>query len=116
MARFCGKIGFTRTVEQKVPVNGVPVGNGVWEEQTVERTYYGDVTRNTRRWEQVSDRINDDLRVNNTISVVSDGYLNENLYAMKYVILSGVKWKITNVEIQRPRVILTLGGVYNGGL
>ena len=87
---------------------------GNWVEKIVERKYYGDVLRNTRRWEDNSDSVNDDLKLNNSISIVADGFAYENFAMMKYVRWMGSCWKITNVEVQRPRLILTIGGVWNG--
>ena len=103
MAKFFGKIGFTKT-EETAP--------GVYRETTIERDYRGDVLRNTRKWEN-GEHLNDDLNVNNQISIVADAYANENFFAMRYISWMGAYWKITNVEVQRPRLILTIGGVYN---
>ena len=104
MAKWYGVIGYGETVET------VP---GVHVEQITERSYYGDVTRNSRRL-QSSDQLNDDLNVSNEISIVADPYANQNFHAMRYIEFMGAKWKITNVEVRYPRLILTVGGVYNG--
>ena len=104
MARWYGKVGYATTVET------VP---GVHEEQITERSYYGDVNRNTRRLES-SGNLNDNVNVANEISIVSDAYAELNFHAMRYVEFMGARWKITNVQVQRPRLILQLGGVYNG--
>ena len=101
--KFYGPIGYAETVETKP---------GVWEEQITERMYYGDVTRNTRRL-QSSETLNDDINVANEISIVADPFANEHFYSMRYVGFMGAKWKISNVEVQYPRLILTIGGVYN---
>lgn len=103
MAKFSGKIGYAETVETEP---------GIWEEQITERTYYGDITRNTSRY-QSSGQVNDDISINNTISVVADPYAKENFQHIRYVKYLGTEWKVTNVEVQFPRLILTLGGVYN---
>ena len=103
MAKFFGTIGFT-TTEETAP--------GVFRAVTTERDYRGDVLRNTRKWEN-GEHLNDDLNVNNQISIVADAYANENFFAMRYISWMGAYWKITNVEVQRPRLILTIGGVYN---
>lgn len=106
MAKWYGKIGFAEAVE-KAP--------SVWvDEIVVVREYYGDLNRNNRRLQSVSDKLNDDIEISNEISIVSDPYANEHFYAMRYAEFSGAKWKITNVEVQYPRLILSLGGVYNG--
>ena len=107
MARFYGEIGFLRTVEED-PENRP----GIWVERLTKRKYYGDVLSNSRRWDQ-NGNFNDNLVINNRISIVADGFVRENLGAMKYVRWQGVNWKITNAEIQYPRIILTIGGEYH---
>ena len=104
MAKFYGKIGYANTVETKP---------GVYEEQIVERSYYGDLIRNTRRL-QSADQVNDDINISNEISIVADPYATNNVHTMRYADFMGTKWKIANVEVSYPRLILTLGGVYNG--
>ena len=104
MAKFYGKIGYANTVETKP---------GVYEEQIVERSYYGDLIRNTRRL-QSSDKVNDDINISNEISIVADPYATNNFHTMRYAVFMGTKWKISNVEVSYPRLILTFGGVYNG--
>ena len=104
MAKFYGKIGYANTVETKP---------GVYEEQIVERSYYGDLIRNTRRL-QSADQVNDDINISNEISIVADPYATNNFHTMRYAVFVGTKWKISNVEVSYPRLILTLGGVYNG--
>lgn len=87
---------------------------GVWCEEITERAYYGDVLQNTRRWE-TGEHLNDDLNINNKISIVADPYTYQNFHTMRYIKWMGVKWKVTNVEVLYPRLILTIGGVYNEG-
>ena len=103
MAKYCGKIGFAETKETKP---------GVWTEQITEHTYYGDMNRNTRRL-QSSGNLNDNIVIANELSIVADPYANENFHAMRYVEFMGTKWKISSVEVQYPRLILTLGDEYN---
>lgn len=102
--KFYGKIGFTYQAE---------TAPGVWEEKSEEKDVYGDVLSNVRRWETGSE-INEDLTVSNRLSVVASRFIYEHLGAMRYVDWNGTTWKIKSAEIVRPRVILTLGGVYNG--
>lgn len=102
MAKWYGNIGYADTVD-----NGV----GDWKERITVRSYYGDVIRNTRML-QNSGNINDDVNVNNQISIVADPYANDHIYDMRYVEYLGTKWKITNVDVQYPRLILSLGGLY----
>ena len=86
---------------------------GIWEEKLIERNYYGDVIRNTRRLEN-GESVNDDVVLNNSISIVADPYAYQNILAIRYIRWMGALWKVTNVEVQSPRLLLTIGGVYNG--
>ena len=104
MAKFYGAIGYVETVE---------TSPGVWEEQITERNYYSELVRNTSRF-QVSDQVNDNVNIANEISIIADPFATQNFHAMRYVEFMGAKWKITNVEVRYPRLILTIGGVYNG--
>ena len=104
MGKFYGKIGYAETKRTKP---------GVYEEDITERYYYGDISRNTRKLEN-SGGVNDNINIANEISIVADPYALDNIYAMRYVEFMGAKWKVTNVEVQPPRLILTVGGVYNG--
>lgn len=105
MAKFSGLIGY---VEQNVET-----APGVWVEQLTDRIYYGDVLRESRQWRE-ADKLNDNLTINNRISIVADDFAYSNFSSMKYVVWNGVYWEVKDVEIQRPRLILSLGGVYNG--
>jgi len=107
MARFSGTVGFLRT-EETDPENHP----GVWNEVLEEKRYFGDVLSNSRRWDQ-NGNFNDNLAVNNRISIVADSFARMNLGAMRFVRWLGDTWKITNAEIQYPRIILTLGGQYH---
>lgn len=104
MARFYGKVGYGQTVE-KAP--------GVWEDNITEIQYYGDVIRNSRRLTE-GESVNDNLTVGNSISIVADEYANNHFFAIRYVEWAGTLWKVTNVDVQRPRLVLRLGEPYNG--
>ncbi len=86
---------------------------GVWENKLTERNYFGNLNRNSRRL-QTADQLNDNIVIANEISIVADQFAYDNFHAILYVEFMGAKWKITNVEVQHPRLILTAGGVYNG--
>ena len=103
MAKFYGNVGYIKNTE---------VQPGVWADQAIEKQYYGDVTRNTSRFQQ-SDGVNDDISINNIISIVADPYAYHNFHTMKYVKYNGTKWKVNDVEISEPRLIISFGGVYN---
>lgn len=102
MAKFYGPVGYADTGETR---------SGVWEEQITERMYSGELIRNTRRL-QGAESLNDDVNIANEISIVADPFAYQNFYRMRYIGYMGVKWKISNVEVQYPRLILTIGGVY----
>ena len=107
MAKFYGTVGFVRT-EEKDPVDHP----GVYSNVTTERSYYGDVLSNNRRFEK-SDGLNDDLNIRNEISILADPFAFENFSYMKYVVWLGAKWKITDVKVTYPRMTLSIGGVFN---
>lgn len=105
MAKWAGMIGFCETVE---------TDPSVYVEKISERQYYGDVMRNTRRL-QSGDKVNDDINIANTLSIVADPYATDHIYAMRYATFCGAKWKISDVEVNYPRLNLTLGGLYHAG-
>lgn len=104
MTKFYGEIGYGESVEQSP---------GVWDDVIIEHKYYGDVIRNTRKL-QNGESVNDDITVNNSISIVADAYANEHFFAIRYIKWAGTRWKVSEVEVQSPRLLLRLGGVYNG--
>lgn len=105
MAKFRGVVGFAENVE-KTP--------GVHVEEITLRTYSGDIHRNNRRLE-FSGNINDNINIANEISILGDTYAFHHFYAIRYVEFGGAKWKVTTVDAtKRPRLVLTLGGLYNG--
>lgn len=107
MAKYCGNVGFVESVE---------VSPGIWEQKATEKKYKGDVLRNTRRWEP-RDTLIDNLNLNNMISIVAkDEYARTHVFAIRYIWWMGSRWEVTNVEVKTPRLILTIGGVYNGPL
>lgn len=104
--RFYGNVGYGESVES-------PPASGVWELVITELPYFGDVLRNTRKLEN-GEGVNKDIIVNNSISILADTHAIEHYFEIKYVVWEGVRWTVTNVEVQRPRLILSLGSVYNG--
>jgi hypothetical protein len=104
MAKFYGLIGFGEAVE---------TAPGVWEDSITERPYFGDVLRNSRRL-QTTDRVNDNLNISNEISIVADPYAMKNFHSMRYVTYMNTKWKVSNVTVQYPRLVLTIGDLFHG--
>jgi hypothetical protein len=106
MARFSGEVGYGESVED-------PPGSGVWIDKIIEFLYQGDVVRNTRQLTTIED-VNADITVSNSISIVADQYATEHFFNIKYVRWMGVLWTVGAVEVRSPRLILSLGSVYNG--
>lgn len=102
--KFYGAIGYGETVELRP---------GAWDDVITEKNYYGEVVRNSRRMQE-GEKVNDDLSVGNSISIIADAYANEHFHAIRYVRWVGTLWKVSNVDVESPRLILRLGGVYNG--
>lgn len=105
MAKFHGEVGYVPD-----PIETSP---GVYENVAEERVYFGDIINNIRRLEQ-GEGVNDNLVLTNSISIMADAYANEHIFAIRYVRWEGVLWRVNTVEVRRPRLILRLGGVYNG--
>jgi len=87
--------------------------DGVWIEEITERNYSGDVLKNVIRTKS-GETLNDNITVDNRLSIIADLFANENFQSMRYVKWMGALWKISSVEVIRPRLLLTIGGVYNG--
>ena len=104
MAKFYGIIGYGETIE---------TAPGVWTEQIKRIHYFGELIRNTCKL-QNSDKLNDDINISNEISILADPYAYDNFHSMRFIEFMNAKWKISNVEVQYPRLILTIGGIYNG--
>lgn len=104
MAKFYGKVGYGESVEKS---------NGIWEDVITERPYYGDVVRNSRKL-VAGEEINSDITVGNSIRIVADDHANQHFFAIRYVEWAGTLWTVSDVEVQSPRLLLRLGGVYHG--
>ncbi len=104
MSKFYGPIGYITQEE---------ISPGIWDDVVVERSYRGDILQNIRKWE-ANEHKNDDLVITNRISIIADPFAYDNFSTIRYVSWMGVRWKVNSIEIQRPRLILTLGEVYNG--
>lgn len=104
MAKIYTTIGYAPSF-----INTAP---GVWEEHVVEKKYYAELIRNSRHLES-SGQVNDNVNINNRISIVADPYARENFHTMRWIDFMGAKWKITDVDVEYPRLILTIGGLYN---
>ncbi len=105
MARFYGAIGYG-VAEETSP--------GVWTDNIIEHYYSGDVLRNGSNRSASSDSTNDNITINNQFSIVADPFAYQNFHNMRYIEFMGTKWEITNIDVEYPRLTLSVGGVYNG--
>ena len=103
MAKFYGKIGYETQVE---------TAPSVYTPNTTVREYYGDIARQSRRLEN-GQKVNDDINISVTLSIVADPFAYQHFHEMKWVEMHGTKWKISDVTPAYPRLELTIGGVYN---
>jgi hypothetical protein len=104
MAKYQGEVGYVKS-ELTSP--------GIFKEIATEHIHSGDVLRENRRWDS-TEHLNDNLVVSNRISIVADDFASKNFSNIRYIKWMDQYWKVTSVEVLRPRLILTIGGVYNG--
>lgn len=104
MPKYFGKVGFAESVE---------TAPGIWEDRIVERSFYGDVVRDLRRLQNHT-KLNDDITITNSFSIVADKYAYANFHKIRYLEYMGTKWKVESVDASTPpRLILDVGAVYN---
>lgn len=104
MSKWFGKIGYAIQKESEP---------GIWEEEIIERDYYGDLLTDNRK-RQSNNNVLDEITLSNMISIIADPFAYNNCSCMAYAEIMGAKWKISEVEVKPPRLNLTIGGVYNG--
>lgn len=100
--KFYGIIAYS-TTDETAP--------SVWTEDIRRVHYRGDILRFHSKQEVAG--VNDDINVANKISIIGDPYAFENFQHIKYVEWLGAKWKVTSVDVEFPRLTLSIGGVYN---
>ena len=103
MAKFYGNVGYIGSIQTEP---------GIWEEQVTLKSYCGDLIRDSSRY-QSSGGVNDDITISNSISIIADKYAIENFQHIKFVEYMGARWKVTNIEVKHPRLILSVGGLYH---
>lgn len=86
---------------------------GSYGEKIVERPLRGTVEKLSQKME-MGEKVNNDLSINNTLSLVADAYAREHFAAIVYVAWMGSLWTVSSVKVERPRLILQMGGIYNG--
>lgn len=106
MAKFYGKVGFAETIED-------PPNSSIFVEKFTEYPYYGDLNQDLRKL-QTPETLNENIMLQNVLEIMADKYLYEHYFAIRYVRFEGVCWKVGYVEVNRPRLRLRFGEVYNG--
>lgn len=106
MARYFGKVGYGISHE-------VPEGSGVWKLEIIERTYFGDTLRDSVS-NQTGYSTNDNINLGSKFSILADPFAYQNSQYIKYIEYMDALWKVTSVEVQYPRLIITVGGIWNG--
>ena len=106
MPKWSGIIGYSITQED-------PIDSGIYVEKFTERTYYGDLLANDRRF-QNNGQVNEDVVITNRLSFVADPFALTNFHNIRYAVINGVMWKVKSVEITPPRILVNVGEVYNG--
>lgn len=104
MARYFGSVGYVEDVE---------TAPSVYKSQVTERPYYGDEIIVNRRLEK-GEGVNDNVEIGNQFSILADAYAYEHFFAIRYITWMGKRWKVTKATVQRPRVVLDIGGLWNG--
>jgi hypothetical protein len=106
MARYYGTIGYASSTESAP-------GSGVWSDVIEKRSYFGDLLRSSSA-SRDAETLNKDIIIGNYISVVADEYAINHFSQIKFVELAGHYWEVVRVDVQSPRLLITLGSVYNG--
>lgn len=107
MARFRCKVGFVESVDA--------TGLGDYKDQVTEKTFRGEILQNYWRNENSDDKLVDDVTIDNRFSIIASPYAYKHIDRIKYIEWSGVKWKITSIEVNYPRLIFQVGGKYDDG-
>lgn len=105
MAKFRGTIGFV--------IDDVEVSPGIYKTEIIERTYTGDIYRDSKRMTDSSSTTNQSVSLSISFNFLTDNFAIDYLYAMSYLIFRGKKWSISTLELKYPRMEITLGGLYN---
>lgn len=103
--KFSGKAGFR--------IDDVETEHGVYEPIVVVKAIKGSVVINHYQHQNSDKSTIDNVRITNQLSIVANQFLNEHISNLMYIEFQGVKWKVESFDIRPPRVVVSLGGVYN---
>lgn len=109
MSKWCGKIGLAICAEED-PENNP----GVWTDIIKEVPAKGEIIKTSYRYQSNTDSTNDDISLNMSLSIISNTYLTNNFQSIKYITYKNGVWSVTGVSLENRRLILSIGGIYNG--
>lgn len=104
MTKYAGLVGYV-VQEQTAP--------SVWTPVETPKRMKGDIIRQSAST-QNDDKVNSDITLNHRVSLIGDAYAFSSYFNIRWIEIDGHKWEVTNVEVQRPRIIVSLGGPWNG--
>lgn len=104
MSKYVGMIGFGMNRETEP---------GVWEDEVIERKYRGDILKNNQHF-AVGGTTSGELRISNHFSILCDSFAFDHVSDIRYLEWRGNRWMVDSIEIEYPRLIMTIGGIYNG--
>lgn len=104
--KYSGLAGFEKKHNEVRP--------GVLQNQIKEVRIKGDVINYGHSLNPTQGSDQQDVHIRNRLSIVMNPYLRDNFSSLVYVIFMNVKWEVSSFTINGPRVIIDLGGVYNG--
>jgi len=110
MTKFAGLVGYV-TQEETVP--------GVWAPVETSIMMRGDIISQSYtngNGSRISDtgKVNDDITLNHRVSLLGDAYAFDNYFDLKWIQIGGRKLEISSIELRRPRLTVSIGGLWNG--
>ena len=105
MARYYGEVGYA--VQREVRPS-------VWEDEITERLYFGETVERSYRFQTPQDQISNNLMLNTDFDIIADDFAIDHWSHIRYIVYGGTRWSVTSISVDRPRIHLKVGGIYNG--
>ncbi len=104
MTRFRGSIGINR--------GSVETSPGIFEPSIEELEVTGEMRNPSARWP--AHQQGGSVSARHALSIVTPEDSIVDYTEVVYVIWQSQKWSVVSIQYKRPRIELTLGGLYNG--